>query len=261
MAGTLPLAWGWLAMSLVMTAAWLWQRRSQNASIVDVAWTLGTGGLGVTYAFLAEGLPLRRFLIGAVVAIWSARLGLHLLARVWDDSEDQRYRQMREAWGRWASLRFFLFFQSQAVVAPLFASPMLIAGHTTAPLGLTDLTGALLANVSIAGEWLADFQLSRFRRTAKSRDEVCRVGLWKYSRHPNYFFEWLHWWSYVFLAATSPWWWLTLGVPLAMYYFLNYVTGIPPAEAQALAKRGEAYREYQKTTSAFFPYLSRGFGR
>jgi steroid 5-alpha reductase family enzyme len=239
-------------MALAMAAAWFWQQRIRNASIVDVVWTFGTGGLGVTYAMLAGGLPARRLLVGVVVCAWSLRLGLHLLARVRDHVEDERYRQMRTRWGDWAPLRFFLFFQSQAIAAPLFASPMLIAAGTTAELGLADLAGVALAIVAIGGEGLADYQLAQFRKDSQGSNQVCDVGLWRYSRHPNYFFEWFYWWSYVFLAANSPWWWLTLGPPLAMYYFLNFVTGIPPAEAQALAKRGEAYREYQRRTSAFF---------
>ena len=102
---------------------------------------------------------------------------------------------------------------------------------------------------------LADRQLVRFKRRPESRGKTCREGWWRYSRHPNYFFEWLHWWSYVALAAGSSYWWVTLLAPAAMLHFLLNVTGIPPTEAQALASRGEDYRQYQRTTSVFIPWF------
>jgi steroid 5-alpha reductase family enzyme len=114
--------------------------------------------------------------------------------------------------------------------------------------------------VAFAGESLADRQLSRFRQDPRNRGRVCRDGLWRYSRHPNYFFEWLHWWAYVALAAGSPLWWIAVAGVAMMLLFLTRVTGIPPTEAQALRSRGEAYREYQRTTSAFFPWPPRTAG-
>jgi steroid 5-alpha reductase family enzyme len=112
--------------------------------------------------------------------------------------------------------------------------------------------------LSIAGESLADWQLSRFRSQAANRGQVCNHGLWRYSRHPNYFFEWLHWWAYVCFAISNwPWGCLTLLGPLTMWYLITRVTGIPPTEAQSLKSRGEAYRRYQQTTSPFFPWFPR----
>jgi steroid 5-alpha reductase family enzyme len=109
--------------------------------------------------------------------------------------------------------------------------------------------------VSVGNTVLADRQLARFKRRPESRGKTCREGWWRYSRHPNYFFEWLHWWSYVALAVGANYWWLTLLSPSVMLYILLKVTGIPPTEAQALASRGEDYRQYQRTTSAFVPWF------
>jgi steroid 5-alpha reductase family enzyme len=146
-----------------------------------------------------------------------------------------------------------LFYQSQAISAPLFALPLLLAGMSPASLHLLDLVGIVLWLVAITGEWQADRQLALFRADPANRGRVCQHGWWRFSRHPNYFFEWLHWCSYVPLAISAPGGWLSLLTPAAMYYFLNYVTGIPLAEDQALRSRGEEYRDYQRRTNPFFP--------
>ena len=116
-----------------------------------------------------------------------------------------------------------------------------------------DAAGLAVFAVSMVGESIADRQLARFRADAANRGQVCEAGLWRYSRHPNYFFEWLHWWAYVLFGYGSPSWWVTLAGVVLMYLFLTRVTGIPHTERQALASRGDAYRRYQQQTSAFFP--------
>ena len=123
--------------------------------------------------------------------------------------------------------------------------------------GWTDWVGVLIWTIALVGEGLSDFQLARFRQRPESKGEVCQDGFWKYSRHPNYFFEWLHWCAYVMLAITAPLGWLTILAPVAMWFFLNRVTGIPLTEIQAIKSRGEKYRRYQRTTNAFFPWFPR----
>ena len=109
--------------------------------------------------------------------------------------------------------------------------------------------------IAIAGESIADRQLDNFRNNPSNKGQVCKDGLWYYSRHPNYFFEWLHWWTYVLFAITYPLGWLSILAPALMLFFILKVTGIPPTEKQALKSRGERYREYQRTTNAFFPWF------
>ena len=244
------------AMVLVMLLAWAWQQRGGAAGIVDVVWTLGVGVIGVVFALMvADGNINRRLILAGCIAGWSLRLGIHLLPRVFPGApEDERYRKLHEGWGTAARWRMLLFYQSQALASPLFTLPMLIGGRSVEPFGVWDGLGVLIWAAALAGEWQADRQLAWFRPRQENRGQVCRMGWWRYSRHPNYFFEWLHWCSYVPLAVFAPLGWLALLPPAAMYYFLNFVTGIPPAEAQALARRGDAYREYQRTTSAFFPW-------
>jgi steroid 5-alpha reductase family enzyme len=173
------------------------------------------------------------------------------------EPEDGRYRQMRADWGANADRNLLLFFQVQASWAVLFALPMLAAARSAAPLGILDLAGVAIWLVGLGGEAIADRQLAAFRADPVNRGRVCQLGLWRYSRHPNYFFEWLHWWGYAALAVQSPWWWLPLVAVAAMGYFITRVTGIPPTEAQAIRSRGAAYRAYQRTTSAFVPWPPR----
>jgi steroid 5-alpha reductase family enzyme len=144
----------------------------------------------------------------------------------------------------------------QAAAAVFFALPLLLLSQRSRESWQwLDLLGIALWSAGILGVAVSDWQLARFRTRPENRGKTCRWGLWRYSRHPNYFFEWLHWCSYVPLVIGTPAGWLAILVPLLLLYFLFFVTGIPPTEAQALASRGEEYRSYQRTTSAFVPWF------
>ena len=243
----------WLFMALVMAVLWLVQRRTGDAGIVDVAWGIGVGLCAVFFAIGShQGDATRRVLVAAVAMVWALRLSGYVLVRVLTMPEDGRYQTLKSKWGDSAQARMFRFYQFQALASVLFALPMLVAAQATAPLGVCDWIGLALWIVAMLGETTADRQLARFRADPGNGGRVCRAGLWRYSRHPNYFFEWLHWWAYVGFASAARWGWTTLLAPLAMYYFITRVTGIPPTEAQAIKTRGDAYREYQQTTSSFF---------
>lgn len=248
---------GLLIVAALMTLLWLVQRRTGNAGIVDAGWAAGVGILGVLFAATSDGYLPRRVLAAGLIGVWSARLATYiLLDRVLGRPEEGRYRTLRTGWGAAADRRLFFFFQTQALAAVFFALPILIvARHTAEQWTAWDAVGVLIWCVSVGNTVLADRQLARFKRRPESRGKTCREGGWRYSRHPNYFFEWLHWWSYVALSVGAPSWWLTLLAPAVMLYFLLKVTGIPPTEAQALASRGEDYRQYQRTTSAFVPWF------
>lgn len=251
---------GLLAVTASVGMALLWwrQRARNRADYVDVAWAFG---VGVAAAVLvARAAPpdtgWRSWIIGAVILGWSVRLGTLLLIRVRSLPEDGRYEAMKQAWGDRAWGRMFWFFQAQAVWVVMFAIPPMLAARRGGPLDGWDLVGVAIAILALLGEGIADAQLHRFRRSG-DRGSVCDVGLWRWSRHPNYFFEWLHWWSYVAFAFGSEGWWLTLLGPATMLLFLFRVTGIPWTERQALASRGDAYRAYQMRTSVFFPWCRR----
>lgn len=253
-----PWTWilvSWLAMAVVMSLVWLYQRRTGRASMVDVVWGAGVGLVSILFAVVGDGFLPRRVLVATLAGLWALRLSLYLFARVMKLPEDGRYEAMRRRWGGKTQLYLFGFFQIQAFWSVLFALPMLVACQNARPeLGFLDLLGVSLWVVSVTGEAIADRQLARFRADPGTRGQVCRRGLWYYSRHPNYFFEWIHWWAYVALGWGATYGWLTLLGPAVMLFFLLKITGIPPTEEQALASRGDAYREYQRTTSVFFPW-------
>lgn len=246
-----------LAFAL-MTLMWLIQLRTRNAGIVDVAWGAGIGLLGALLAVTSGGDEKRQMLLAGLVGMWSVRLALYLFVRVIGHPEEGRYATLRQQWGERANLKMFWFFQLQAATVVLFASPVWIAASNEKPWGqLTDYVGVSVWMVGMLGVSLSDWQLARFKRDSQNRGKTCRAGLWRYSRHPNYFFEWLLWWSYTLLAFPGALWWLAPVTPLLLLYFFLYVTGIPPTEAQALASRGDDYRRYQKETSPFVPWFPR----
>lgn len=262
---TLLLA-GWAAIAAAQALLWWEQRRSQDASLVDVGWSAALVVLALGFALASDGLTARRALVGAMGAVWGGRLAWHLARRIVadrrhrdaDHREDGRYRALRARWGAAAQRNFFIFFQVQAVWSVMFAVPFLIAMRADrAALTWQDGLGVAIWAIGVVGEAVADAQLARFRADPGHRGRTCRAGLWRYSRHPNYFFEWLTWWAYVAIAWGAPHGWVALFGPAVMLLFLFKVTGIPYTEAQALRSRGDDYRAYQRTTSAFVPWFPR----
>ncbi len=246
---------GWAVCACLMLALWLYARRRSNATIVDVGWATGLGLLAVSHALVSPGAPERRLLVACLGAAWAFRLAAHLAVRMYGRAEDPRYVQLRARWGTAADRNFLPFFQAQGLlVVILSVSFLVVARNPRAGLGYLDVAGLGIWLVAVGGEAWADRQLASFRADPTHAGEVCRSGLWRWSRHPNYFFEWLHWLAYVPLAWGSPWWMATLIAPVLMLFLIVKVTGIPPTEAQALRSRGAAYAAYQRTTSAFVPW-------
>ncbi|HEX4486214.1 MAG TPA: DUF1295 domain-containing protein [Terriglobales bacterium] len=244
----------------LMLVLWLIYLRLNNASYVDPGWAYGLAILGVTYAFLGDGYVLRRWLVAAMAVIWGLRLGTHLLIRIVGKPEEGRYKQLRKEWGKNIPLKFLAFFEFQALLDVLLSLPFLLAALNPAPsLKGVEYAGIGLWLVSLVGEAIADAQLAAFKRLRPASNEVCQRGLWNYSRHPNYFFEWLIWVAWSLFALASPYGWLAILCPLLMLYLLFKVTGIPATEAQSLRSKSEAYRAYQRTTSVFVPWFKREF--
>lgn len=247
-------------LAAVMALAWLVQARTRNAGWVDVCWTFGTGAAGVIAALWPIGDPVgpRNWLVAAMAAAWALRLGLHIAERTAGGHEDVRYARLREQWGAAYPTRMFGFLMIQALAAWVLSLSMLVAARNPAPgLGWADALGALVLVVAVAGEGIADWQMRAFRRDPANKGRVLRTGLWAWSRHPNYFFQFLGWCAYAVLALLppgSPWTGLVaLSGPLFMYWLLAHVSGVPPLEREMLASRGDAWRRYQAETSAFFP--------
>ncbi|MEM8866953.1 MAG: DUF1295 domain-containing protein [Verrucomicrobiota bacterium] len=250
----------WVGLLLVGTVvaslAYLVALKAKLMAIVDLIWTAGLGISGIAYYFAQEVPHARATFVVIILGLWSFRLSYHLLKdRVLRGHEDPRYANLDAHWGAASRRNFYFLFLAQIVFIAIFLYPVTIAAGNPAGGGrVADVLGILIALSALVGESIADRQLAAFRAKPENKGAVCRQGLWRYSRHPNYFFEWLHWWAYVAFAWGAANWWLSLIGPAAMYIFLRYLTGIPHAERSSLKNRGEAYRNYQQTTSAFFPW-------
>ncbi|MBL8729468.1 MAG: DUF1295 domain-containing protein [Planctomycetes bacterium] len=252
-----------VAVGLTLVAfGLLWRRqlRTRNATSVDAAWAMAIGLLGTGAAVFGDGSPVQRLVAGLMALAWSARLAWLLLRhRVLGDArEDGRYRAMREHWGERAPQHFFWFYQAQAVAALAFALPFWFLAtfvqDTLLPVQYAGL------GVVIAAQWAegtADRQLAAHRADPQQRGRTCRSGLWRYSRHPNYFFEWLSWCGIALVASPAAGWW-ALVQPAVMFVLVRFVSGVPFTELQALKSRGDDYRRYQRETNAFVPWPPRG---
>jgi steroid 5-alpha reductase family enzyme len=184
---------GWIALALVMAVLWWRQQRTRDATSVDVAWSFGLAALAIFYTWAVPGPFTVRLLVGLLAVGWAGRLGSFLLLNrvLASPGEDGRYRALRQRWGPRADVRFFLLYQTQAAVAVLFSLPILGAMRS-GRLDTLAAIGVVTWLIAVAGESLADRQLARFRANRANQGLVCRDGLWRYSRHPNYFFEWIH---------------------------------------------------------------------
>jgi steroid 5-alpha reductase family enzyme len=247
-----------VSLSILMAGAFLVQQRTGNSGWVDTIWTFSLGLVGAAGALWPIAGPpnARQWLVAALVAVWSLRLGIHIAIRTAGITDDPRYAAFAKEWGLNAPRRMFIFLQNQALgTIPLVFAIFVAARFPSDALRLQDYAGALILLVGIAGEALADAQLKTFRENPANKDRVCDAGLWRWSRHPNYFFEWFGWLAYpvIGLSFDYPWGFATLLAPIFMYWILVHVTGIPPLEEQMLRSRGERYRDYQLRTSRFFP--------
>jgi steroid 5-alpha reductase family enzyme len=257
-------AWTAAALGLLLMAAWMGTlyavgRRMSNAGIVDFGWTLGIPILATLFALVLPGWGPRRRLAAVAAALWGLRLGLYLLfTRVLGHPEEGRYVQLRKEWGTRAEIKLFFFFQFQGLLDLFFALPfLLMSRNPAAAFHPLEGAGAAVWFLGWIGEAAADLQLHRFKQAPANRGKTCRAGLWRYSRHPNYFFEALLWCGFALMATPSPFGVSAWLVPALLLYFLFRVTGIPATEAQALRTRGEDYADYIRTTSAFVPWFPR----
>ena len=249
----------WLILAATFTALWWRQLRTRNATSVDVAWSAAIGVLGLTWAVTGEGAAPQRWLAAALVIVWSGRLTWHLLVDrlLRHQVEDGRYRAMREHFGARAAAHFFWFYQLQALVAFVFAVPFAaLAGHMDPTVSALQWSGVTVFVLAQAGEATADRQLAHHRADPSAKGLTCRRGLWRYSRHPNYFFEWLSWCG-IGMAVWPAAGWLALLQPLLMFVLVRFVSGVPFAEQQSLRSRGDDYRRYRQQTNAFVPWFPR----
>jgi len=245
---------GWAASALLLAALYLWQRRTRDATAVDAGWGASLVLCALLYAALAPGSLVQRLAIALPVGLENLRIASLVRNRL-GKGEDSRYRELRRRWrekGR-EQLTFAIFYQAQAFLAAILSVPALLATfNRSETLAAVQWIGLVLWIVAATLEWTADRQLARFK--ASGEEGVMDRGLWRYSRHPNYFFQTLTWVAYALIAVAAPWGWLAFLAPALILYLVLFVTGVPPAEESSLRSRGEAYRRYQARTSVLVPW-------
>ncbi|TWP46135.1 DUF1295 domain-containing protein [Lentzea tibetensis] len=236
----------------VVTALFAYADRVKRYDLIDSLWGPGFAVIAVTTLLLADGNPARQWLVTALTAIWGLRLGAHIHARNRKKDEDPRYVDMyRRAKGN-PRLRMYRVYAIQAVIMWIVSLPVQVALHLDAPLNVLDWLGLLLWLVGFTFEAVGDWQLARFKADPSSKGQVMDTGLWRYTRHPNYFGDAVVWWG-LFLFALHTWpAVLTIVGPLVMTLLLAKGTGKPLLEKD-IGQRRPGYAEYVRRTSGFIP--------
>ncbi len=239
-----------------VTSGWLLSLVLRNASIIDIFWGPGFAVLALVYVLLSdEGWNGRQILVLALVTVWALRLGGHILTRNAGHGEDFRYKKWREQspdtfW--WKSL--FRVFFLQGILLWIISTPLLAAVHTDSPdhFVITDFLGVALWAIGFFFEAVGDYQLVRFKADPANQGQVMDRGLWRYTRHPNYFGDATLWWGYFLIAAGTDWGPATIFAPAIMTFMLLRVSGVALLE-RSMAKRRPAYEDYVRRTSPFIP--------
>lgn len=257
------LAAGMVAIFLYMTLQWLVSLLLKNSSIVDIFWGPGyVLAAWVYFALTPDGFGLRKLLLLLLVTVWGLRLGVHLGIRNLGKGEDYRYKSWRENTGAgWWWQSYFKVFLLQGALMWLIAMPLAVAQAAPQPDYLTifDVIGIVLWLIGFLFETIGDIQLTRFKADSGNKGKVLRSGLWKYTRHPNYFGDATVWWGHFLVAVSVPMGFLTIFSPILMTMMLMRVSGVALLERN-LKKTKPEYAEYIRSTNAFFPGLPRDKG-
>ncbi len=240
-------SWFWVIIIMLLT--WLIYLWRNNPGIVDVAWSLAIMLAGLNYLFSTPMTNIQTMLM-LLLMIWGLRLaGYLLLTRIMPGKIEKRYLSLSEQWQNSKSWRYLINYQSQGILAVIIASPFLFIRQLS-HVSFWQICAIILIIAGIIGEIIADQQLQQFKR--QYNNKVCNVGLWYYSRHPNYFFEWMIWLGFGIAALSVNYGWIGLISPALLLFLMLTITG-PITERQSIKSRGKAYLDYQQSTSMFFP--------
>jgi steroid 5-alpha reductase family enzyme len=245
---------------VVMFISWLWAVKVNNFSLVDAVWAFCFLLQASLFFIFSDGYMTRKILLLGMVGLWSCRLGYFLTRRIYGHhpEEDTRYKHLRSDYKDKFKSRFLLFYFYQAVSVSVLTLPFIfVFKNTSNVIGVFEIVGAIYWLIAVCGEAIADHQMSEFKKLSKENPRMgktCNIGLWKYSRHPNYFFESNIWWGFfIFMIGSEVYWGIYSA--LIILFLLLKVTGVPPSEEQSLKTRGDEYRAYQKKTSMFIPWF------
>jgi steroid 5-alpha reductase family enzyme len=244
-----------VALALILGvgfAAWAVSVAIRNVAFVDSLWSLFFLIAAVVFAVAAWPLSARGLLVTVLVAVWALRLSIYITARNWGEPEDYRYQKIRannEPGFAFKSL--YIVFGLQGLLAWIIAMPLVPAIMNPGSIGLLEVTAAALWLVGFVFEAGGDYQLSRFKRDESNNGRVLKTGLWRFTRHPNYFGDFCIWWAFYLFAVAAGGWWTVLS-PLLMSFLLLKVSGVAMLE-KTITDRRPDYAEYIRRTNAFFP--------
>lgn len=245
---------GFFFILMMMSTMWIISLLVKDASIVDIVWGLGFVLVMLVYFVFTDGWWPRRFIVLTLVLLWGGRLSIYLAWRNLGKGEDLRYQRWRQRYGKdWWWISYLQVFLLQGVIMWVVSAPLLAAQFHSGPRAITlfDLLGVFLWMIGFLFEAIGDFQLAQFKANPANKGKVMNRGLWRYTRHPNYFGDAMIWWGFYLVAVASPWGFLTIFSPVLMTFFLMRVSGVAMLERE-MKKRPE-YAEYIRHTSAFFP--------
>lgn len=253
----IPLLMAWAIGFVFMAILWLIHIPLKNAALVDVGWSMTLILMIWAYMLYFDNFSPLMLTLAAMVSIWGLRLAVYLfLTRIYRAEEEGRYITLREKWAPHELRAFFIFYQAQAFMNVFISLPFLLAAaDSSVEMNTVHIVATALFIISFSGETASDLQLHFFKKKPENRGRVCDTGLWRYSRHPNYFFEIMVWVSWFIYAVQSDYGYLGIIPALLLLYSIFKITGIPATEEQNLKSKGEAYREYMKKTPMFIPRL------
>jgi steroid 5-alpha reductase family enzyme len=240
-----------VVMVIAVVLVWAISLRLRNVSIVDSAWSLLFALAAFTYASSVGGNP-RLVLVLALVSVWALRLSVYITWRNWGHAEDARYQEIRARnQPNFEFKSLYLVFLLQALLAWIISLPLLGSLSSSAPLNVFDVAGGVLWVTGMIFEAGGDWQLARFKANPANKGAVMDRGLWRYTRHPNYFGDFCVWWGFYLIAVGCGAWWSVPG-PLLMSLLLMRVSGVSLLEKD-IGKRRPKYADYMRRTNAFFP--------
>lgn len=246
--------------AVVMLLTWIWAVKINNYGIVDAAWAFCFFLQAIIFFMLSDGFETRKIILLFMIGLWSSRLGFFLTRRLYrlHPEEDSRYKHLRADYQEKLKSKFLVFYFYQALSVSILTLPFIwVFNNSDVRINIFEMVGAAYWLFSVMGESIADYQMGLFKKMSKENPKMgktCNIGLWKYSRHPNYFFESNIWWGFfIFMIGSGVYWGVYSAIIILL--LLLKVTGVPPSEEQALKNRGDEYREYQRKTSMFIPWF------
>lgn len=243
-----------MLLMIILWGVYLFQG---NAGIVDLGWGIGFLLVSWSYFILGHGNMLKMIIVTIMATVWALRLTAHLYQRFHFSIEDPRYTRIRKKWGGDpGNILFLMMFIFQGLLIIVISLPILIVNYGSYSYWTAiEVFGIAIWLVGVIGEYYADKQLAEFKKQPENKGKVYKNGLWRFSRHPNYFFDFLVWIGFFLFALPSYGGIFALICPMLILFLILKISGIPPNEEQALASKGDLYRIYQETTSSFIPWF------